>query len=325
VEFGALMSSSAELMQSLLRPQVLWMDRKRPGDIAALAQAYDPFDSSPAYLEADISRCDKSFKSYGLIVLIDELLRVLRLHWLVRLNWYKSMDETRVRALEAGIRFILTDQIKSGFFVTWFGNTSAIQVAIANSVQLFDVRRSELPPRFDVDAWFKSPIDLDKPLPAVPVDLRYHYAMATGDDGLIAMVRPISSDAMVRLQEHMSKLFNLEVKVILSDVPYFASGYLLIDCANRLAHFIANPLKVIEKKSYYVNAANAQWRDYWQSMRDALAPLSSTIVRQLLADAVQGRMRRQLPNLRSAIDVLFAISQSQDMFKDLYESEIKFL
>jgi len=304
---------------------VLWMDRKKPINFAEVAQTYDPYDDETSYVEADISKCDKSFKKYSLIVIIDELIRLLRMHWLVRYKWYQSMDETLVRAIDAGIRFILTDQIKSGFFITWFGNTAAIQVATANAIQLFDVDTDRLPNGFDVSAWFKSKIELQHPRQLLPVIPRYHYAFATGDDGLLAMRSVLDSGSMIMLQERMSKLYNLEVKVIQSRWPYFASGYLLNDRQERRSYFVPNPAKLIEKKSYAVPADNAQWREFWISMGDAMEQLSSARTRQLLCDAVQGRTSKSLPTLRDAIEALYSISQSYEEYISLYNQETTLL
>jgi len=321
-EFGAALDSSLALLDGVLRPEVLWMRRKTPHELQRHAQEYDPFEVGTCYLEADISRCDKSFKQYMLITLIDELFRVLRMNVLTRYAWYTSMDAVRVRAMEAGIRFTLAGQIKSGFFSTWLCNVFGVQISFANAFQLFRVKRDSSRNPVDVAKWFKSPILPDERLDPLDVDYRYHYIMATGDDGLVCLTEPPSRDERLILRDYMSKITNLEVKVIVSDTPYFASGYLLIDVAERLAHFVPNPIKVIEKKSYAVNASNAAWDDYWQSLRDSLASLGSPRVRQLLSEAVQRRNEKDIPLMRDAVDALYDISQDKGAFRELYDKNI---
>jgi len=189
-------------------------------------------------------------------------------------------------------------------------------------MQLYDLVKDEGLNQFDVQAWFRSPIDPNVVQPALHVVPRYYYVLATGDDGLIALHRSPDSDARIMVRDYMSKAFNLEVKVILSYVPYFASGYILVDYEQKCSYFIANPIKLIEKKSYYVNAAALSWDDYFQSMKDSLKSLADPRVRHMLSLAVQVRAQRNLPSIRGAIDILYNISQNKSLFMQLYDMNV---
>lgn len=317
VEHSALAAVSFELFRSLLHPRSLFMDKKSSQDIVDFLNSYDPFDPSVMFLESDISMADKSNLTGLQLVLVCDVLRVLRLHVIQREGWFKSLDKAVVRAIDAGLRFWLVAQIKSGQWNTWFINAIGTAMAQAFCVRMIDIDPEENE-GVDIEKWFNAPINPDNPQPKLNVRRKFHWYMHTGDDGCMSCIEPYSEPELAQLHARMSKMFNFEVKVFQLNTPYFASSYVVIDHAERRAYFIPDPLKVIEKKSYYVSAHTQQWHDYWQSFKDSLAVLGDPRVRKLLADVVRARTAKPLLFLDKAIDALYYVSSNYDTYRSLY-------
>jgi hypothetical protein len=268
---------------SLLKPNYHINLLKDSRDITQFLQALHPFGQKLDYLENDFSKYDKSQDEF-VFMLEEYVFRQLGMNEELLQKWVAGHVECSIRSFTTGMSLHVRFQRKSGDATTAFGNVilNVLSVCYAYS-------------------------------PTAVV-----WAVFMGDDSLVASVGRAFDERAVAI---LAEVFNLAAKMYVTDAPYFASSFLVVDDVNCNAVLVPDPIKWIEKRSQMVDAADPQWKERFVSAADACEPYKFKINTEPLARLVAQRHKIPLEEaVRLPAAIATAIS-SQERFRGCYEDK----
>jgi len=272
---------------SLLLPTVHVNLLKDTKDIAAFITACHPFGSSLSYLENDFSKYDKSQDEF-VFLLEAKIFRALGMNEAMLRRWADGHVDCSVRSVTTGMALRLRYQRKSGDATTAFGNVILNIVSVLYAYQPTNI------------VW----------------------AVFMGDDSIVATFGR-AYDA--RAVEVLAEVFNLSAKFYVTDFPYFASHFIMINEESRSVAMVPDPIKWIEKRSQPVPADDPAWEERYVSAADSCGVYKSRFELAGLAKAVSERHRisyKSAAMLPSAVAT--AISDARH-FRALYDSAVTVL
>jgi len=268
---------------SLLRPEIHVNLLKDSVDIAAFIRANHPFGEGLKYLENDFSKYDKSQDEF-VFRLESYVFMQLGMNAKLLERWLQGHTDCSIRSVNMGISLRVRFQRKSGDATTAFGNVLLNVMSVAYAYAPSGI------------AW----------------------GVFMGDDSLMACRTVANQDSAVQI---LAEVFNLTAKMYITDAPYFASNFVVLDEANRHVELVADPVKRMEKWSQPISAEDPQWRERYISACDACAAYKYKMNTHPLAKMVA--VRYQLP-YDTCVKLASAVATSisgEKSFRGLFESE----
>ncbi|QKN22650.1 RNA-dependent RNA polymerase [Erysiphe necator associated virga-like virus 13] len=272
---------------SLLRPEVHVNLLKDSRDISAFIRSNHPFGSKLRYLENDFSKYDKSQDEF-VFSLEAYVFNQLGMNHAMLSRWLEGHVDCSLRSLTTGLSASVRFQRKSGDATTAFGNVilNILSVSYAYS----------------------------------PSSIK--WAVFMGDDSIVACGAVGKEDRAVAM---LAEIFNLTAKMYITDHPYFASNFIVIDDYNGHVELVPDPIKWIEKRSQPVSADDPQWKERYISAAESAKPYRHRINTIPLGEAVAARygMSKALADeLPSAIAT--AVS-TEAFYRQCYHDEPEFI
>jgi hypothetical protein len=234
-ELNALYSSVFRVLVrrflSLLKPNYKVVLMKDMMEVERAVQNLHPFGRVLKYLENDFSKYDKS---QGRFVYMLEafVFDQLGMNTEFLEHWLGGHRFSRVRSVALGMSLHLDYQRKSGDATTSFGNVLVNVLSVTYAYRGTGV------------VW----------------------AIFMGDDSLVCATEVQGDRNAVRV---LAEVFNLGSKTFVTEQPYFASNFLMIDDANAVVRFLPDPVKRVARWSMNVSAEDPLWQERWESARDA--------------------------------------------------------
>ena len=280
IVFGAIFKELFKRFISILSPHVCVMLRKSREQIEEHMNKYLNKQFKYAMLEVDFSKFDKS----QLDLCFDMEMKMWELlgmdSYLLGL-WKLGHKQTKVTDFISGIKAYISYQRKSGDSATAFGNTLITMLSIAYTS------------RFD----------------------RAEAAYFVGDDSLIFLRKSFDHTGMV---EKLRNTYNLTAKVILKDVGYFCSMFVIQ--TEKGFRLVPDPLKRIEKlgKRHEVET-ESEMRERYESFKELMTPLfESQEILEITAIALNERYKNSDLTLK-ALENLKVIAGDFKQFLGLYQ------
>jgi len=267
---------------SLLRPNYHVNLLKDMGDIEQFIRGVHPFEAATVkYLETDFSKYDKS---QGRFVYALEALvfKALGLNEELLERWLGGHVECKLRAVSLGLSLHVMYQRKSGDATTAFGNVVLNAVAVSYAFR----------------------------------GTKVIWAVFMGDDSLIAASAVVHEDDAIQT---LAEVFNLGAKTYMTDSPYFASNFLLIDDINRSVHFVPDPIKRVERWSMAVSGEDPQWHERFVSARDSLGNYLNCFKTKLLPRVVAERYQVPERSVAGVADAVATVLASESQFRAMWD------
>jgi len=268
---------------SLLKPNLHVNLLKDSRDMEKFVQARHCFGLMRKYLENDFSQFDKSQSEFA-FALEEYIFRQLGLNEEMLRAWELGHVECSIRSVATGLSLHVLYQRKSGDATTAFGNVLLNVVSVCYAYR------------------------------GTQVD----WALFMGDDSLMCAEQVVTGQDPVRV---MAEVFNLSAKNFITDAPYFASNFVVIDDANELVQFVPDPVKRMERLSMYVSADDPQWHERFVSYADALAPYRNMEATVGLARSVTQRYEISEGMVRTCAKALATLAVREDKFRDVWQAE----
>jgi len=279
--YSALFRVLVNRFLSLLKPNYHVNLNKDLSDIRDFVSAVHPYARAMKYLENDFSKYDKSQGAFA-FKLEEYIFRQLGMNEEMLVKWLKGHVDCSLRSVSTGLSLHVMYQRKSGDATTAFGNVILNVVSVT-----YAYASSEI-------VW----------------------AVFMGDDSLMCASTVGVKDASVQV---LAEIFNLSAKSYVTDSPYFASTFFMIDDDNENVALVPDPIKRIEKLSMHVSAIDPQWEDRFRSFSETMLPYRRRINTAGLARSVSERYtvaREQAARLPSALATL---SESFANFRSCWE------
>jgi len=197
-------------------------------------------------------------------------------------KWLDGHIECKVRIPGNGISFDVDYQRKSGDATTAFGNGLLNILSVTYAYEGLE-----------------------------PV-----WAVFVGDDSLICSTQTVHNESVRILQE----VFNLQAKMYITNAPYFASNFVIIDYQTESVRLLPDPIKRIEKLSQPVAAENPNWSERYQSYVDVMgAYRSTTFTSKLPTKLVERYERLDVMTASMVSDALATLTESEKKFRNVWE------
>lgn len=270
---------------SLLKPNFHVNLLKDSDDIGKFVSALQDYDSTESikYLENDFSKYDKSQSEFA-FRLEHFVFQQLGMDQHMLDKWLQGHVECNLRSVTTGMSAQVLYQRKSGDATTAFGNV------IIN---------------------------------VLSVCYAYHgtlilWAVFMGDDSIVAAKIVASTSDAIAV---MAEVFNLSAKFYLTDSPYFASNFILVDKVRRQVLMVPDVIKRIERLSMHISAEDPQWDERWVSFRDSMSVYTRPEVVEMLTPRVTNRYEVPEGFAGGAAMALGALARDKSKFRDLWEDE----
>jgi len=257
-------------------------------DIADFITATHPFGAEGLrYLENDFSKYDKSQSAF-VFRLEEYVFRKLGLNHEMLSKWVHGHVECSVRSLTVGLSLHVMYQRKSGDSTTAFGNVILNVLSVSYAYRGTAVQ----------------------------------WAVFMGDDSLVCAKGVVADTDAVQL---LAEVFNLSAKYYVTDAPYFASNFVLVD-ENRLkVTMCPDVVKRIERLSMHISADDPQWEERYVSFRDSMAVFLDESVVQQMAVVVPARYEVSEGLVRGAVGALGTLAADKSKFRGLWEDQPQLL
>lgn len=286
--FSSIYRGMVQRFLSIIRPEILVNLRKNPDELSRHVSVYHPFGKSCSFLENDFSQYDKSQAEFA-FELEEHVFRQLGMNEEYLQQWEIGHHYSNIRCVSTGLSLHTMYQRKSGDATTAFGNV------ILNVLTVHYAYRG------------------------TQVD----WALFMGDDSLVCTSKPVvGNDTAVRV---LSERFNLIAKYYITDAPYFASNFVLIDEAALSARLIPDPVKRIERLSMDISGEEPMWEERWQSCKDTLKGYQEPETAHHLSKVVPLRYHVQEGFVRGAAGALGTICRDKKKFRALWKTDTEVL
>jgi hypothetical protein len=269
---------------SLLKPNYHVNLLKDTKDIESFVRSVHPFGRPGLkYLENDFSKYDKS---QGLFVWVLEQLVFERLgmNHAMLAKWLGGHVECKLRAVSVGLSLHVMYQRKSGDATTALGNVilNVLSVTYAYAGT--------------VVVW----------------------AVFMGDDSLVCALRVGHTEDAVQV---LAEVFNLGAKTYLTDEPYFASHFVLLDEVNSDVALVPDPLKRVERWSMSISGDDPQWQERFVSARDSMSSYLSSFKTAGLQRVVEARYGLPRGTAAGVGEAVATLLGSLVTFRTVWEEE----
>lgn len=269
---------------SLLKPNYHVNLLKDSKDIAEFITANHPFGAGDLkYLENDFSKYDKS-QSRFVFRLEEYVFRQLGMNEEMLSKWVHGHIECSLRSLAVGLSLHVMYQRKSGDGTTAFGN------AILNILSVNYAYRGT------VVVW----------------------AVFMGDDSLVCARAVVADSEAVQV---LAEVFNLSAKNYVTDAPYFASNFVILDEARLTATMCPDVIKRVERLSMHISADDPQWHERYVSFQDSMAVFKDEAIIQKLAVVLPQRYETSEGLVRGAAAALGTAVRSESVFRKFWAVE----
>jgi hypothetical protein len=287
--FSTIIREMVTRFQSLLKPNYMLMIRKSNEDLQRFIQHNHPFsrmgqavENTLHYVENDFSKYDKSQDKLVFELEAYVFKELGFSHDLVE-KWLDGHIECKVRIPGNGISFDVDYQRKSGDATTAFGNSLLNILSVTYAYEGLE-----------------------------PV-----WAVFVGDDSLICSTQTVHNESVRILQE----VFNLQAKMYVTNAPYFASNFIIIDYLTESVRLLPDPIKRIEKLSQPIAAENPNWSERYQSYIDVMGPYrSTTFTSKLPSKLVERYERLDITTASTVSDALATLTESEMKFRSVWEN-----
>lgn len=269
---------------SLLKPNYHVNLLKDTKDVEAFVRGVHPFGAGRLkYLENDFSKYDKSQGRF--VFCLEELVfSQLGMNSDLLRQWLGGHVECNLRAVSLGLSLHVLYQRKSGDATTSFGNVVLNTLSVSYAYRGTDV------------VW----------------------ALFMGDDSLVCARAVAHAEDAVQV---LAEVFNLGAKTYMTDAPYFASNFVLIDEVNRGVHFIADPVKRIERWSMAVSGDDPQWHERFVSAGDSMGSYLDCASTVLLPRMVAERYDVSADAVKGVADAIATVVADEGKFRAMWEQE----
>jgi len=269
---------------SLLKANIHVNLLKDSKDIAEFIAGCHPFGKAGLkFLENDFSKYDKS-QSRFVFRLEEYIFKQLGMNHEMLERWVHGHVECTLRSVAVGLSLHVMYQRKSGDGTTAFGNV------ILNIVSVAYAYRGTI----------------------------MEWAVFMGDDSIVcASGCVVNTDAIQTLAE----VFNLQAKYYVTDAPYFASNFILIDGGKLSVALCPDPVKRVERLSMHISAEDPQWDERHVSFSDAMSPYNDESLVQRLSVAVPVRYEVPEGYVRGVSKALGTLVADKGKFRALWDSE----
>jgi len=201
-------------------------------EVRDMMQAHHDWSMTLKYLENDFSKYDKSQGRF--VHLLEQFVfRMLGMNQRMLDAWGLGHIDCDIRSIATGISLSVRYQRKSGDATTSFGNVLVNILTVVHAYKGTDI------------VW----------------------AVFMGDDSLIAARSVCAGELAVRT---LAEKFNLQAKFFVTDAPYFASHFILVNPDERCIIAVPDPLKRVEKWSMAVTAVDPKWDERYLSAENSL-------------------------------------------------------
>jgi len=268
---------------SLLKHNIHLNLLKDNDHISKVIASLHPFGQKCVYLENDFNKYDKSQDEF-VYELESYVLQQLGMNHGMLARWIEGHTEATMRSVVTNMVLSVRFQRKSGDGFTAGGNgfLNIISVAYAYS----------------------------------PADIV--WAVFMGDDSIVCLRSAGYSDSAVQV---LAEVFNLSAKMYVTDAPYFASTFIVIDDDNRHVSMVPDPLKWIEKRSQPVSAEDPQWRERFTSAADSCSAYKHRINTSQLARMVAERYAVPEGYAKALPSAIATAISSEAAFRACYQAE----
>nr|AWA82251.1 putative RNA-dependent RNA polymerase [Luckshill virus] len=266
---------------SLLKPTVHVNLLKDLGDIRGFVNATHPFGTSPAFVENDFGKYDKSQDAFA-FRLERFVFTQLGMNQEFLERWVVGHEDCRLVSFVTGLSLHVRFQRKSGDATTAFGNVIYNILSVNYAYGMSD----------------------------------FYWAVFMGDDSLMCVENSVVDERAVQV---LAEIFNLSAKTYVTDAPYFASTFFLFDDEFQEVFTLPDPIKRIEKWSQPVSAIDPQWRERWISAKDTCKLYAYKRCTGRLAARVAQRYpisERSAARLPAAV---YTAVSTEDKFRGVYE------
>jgi len=270
---------------SLLKPEFHVNLLKDTSDMERFLQGVHPFGESLQYLENDFSKYDKSQGRF-VFKLEEFVFRKLGLNEEFLQKWVDGHVECSLRAVALGLSLKVFYQRKSGDATTAFGNVLLNVLSVSHAYRGSSV------------AW----------------------ALFMGDDSLVACRKIAGREEGVQL---LAEVFNLGAKNYITNSPYFASNFVVVDEVNRRIRLVGDPLKRVERWSGMIAAEDPQWRERWVSAKDSMKSYLSCAKVVGLEHRVAERYAVEPAAVAGVADAIATVIGDEKKFRAIWEEEFQ--
>nr|QNQ74061.1 RdRp [Plasmopara viticola lesion associated vivivirus 4] len=268
---------------SLLKPNVHVNLLKDLGDIRGFVQAAHPFGSSPAFIENDFSKYDKSQDAFA-FKLERYVFTQLGMNQEFLERWMIGHEDCRLISFVTGLSLHVRFQRKSGDATTAFGNVIYNVLSVNYAYGLSD----------------------------------FFWVLFMGDDSLMCVAKAVMDERAVQV---LAEIFNLSAKTYITDAPYFASTFFMFDNEFNEVFTVPDPIKRIEKWSQPVTAVDPQWKERWISATDTCKLYSYKRCTHDLAFRVAERYPISAGSAARLIPAVYTAISSEGRFRSMYEDD----
>ncbi|QKN22665.1 RNA-dependent RNA polymerase [Erysiphe necator associated virga-like virus 6] len=273
---------------SIIKPEILINLRKDVPGMADHVKNFHPFGTKCKYLENDFSQYDKS--QAALVFAIEEhVFRQLGMNEEFLQQWEIGHHYSNIRCVSTGLSLHTMYQRKSGDATTAFGNVI---------INVLSVQYAYM-------------------------GTKVHWALFMGDDSLVCTTPPISGDGLA--VRRLAEQFNLIAKYYITDAPYFASNFVLIDEESMDVKLVPDPVKRIERLSMHISGDEPMWEERWQSCKDTLSAYTDPTTAHRMSVIVPQRYTVPEGFVRGAAAALGTICRDKQKFRELWEAEPQIL
>jgi len=268
---------------SLLRPEIHVNLLKDSRDIAGFIRSNHPYGADLKYLENDYSKYDKSQDAF-VFKLEEYVFRKLGMNEGMLQRWVDGHVDCSIRSITTGLSLQVRFQRKSGDATTAFGNVI---------LNILSVSYAYAPSSI---AW----------------------AVFMGDDSLVACKSIGCENEAVAI---LAEVFNLTAKMYITDSPYFASNFVVIDEENCHVELVPDPIKWVEKRSQPISAEDPQWTERYISMADACRPYMYRINTERIASMVKTRYGVDVEAGKALVSAIATIVSDPAKYRSCFESK----
>lgn len=266
---------------ALLKPNYHVNLLKDTRDIEDFLRGVHPYVRDLRYLENDFSKYDKSQGRF-VFVLEELVFAELGLNQEFLAQWLGGHVECHLRAVSLGLSLHVLYQRKSGDATTAFGNVILNVLSVS-----YAYRGTEV-------VW----------------------ALFMGDDSLMCCTRVAHEDEAVNV---LAEVFNLGAKTYLTESPYYASNFVVIDDFNKTVYLVPDPVKRIERWSMAISAEDPQWKERYISARDAMSNYLNCAKAVLLPKMISDRYCVRAEAARGVADAVATVLNDQNKFRSMWE------
>jgi len=269
---------------SLLKPNVLVNLLKDLEGVKDHVQANHVWGLPVKYLENDFSKYDKSQSEFAFGLEAYAFQR-LGLNQAMLDKWSKGHIHCKIRVIALGISLDVMYQRKSGDATTALGNVILNVLSVTYAYRGTTV------------VW----------------------AVYMGDDSLVCAKKIVGEEKAVQV---MSEIFNLQAKFFITEAPYFASTFFLLNEYERRVTLIPDPIKRIEKFSMAISADEPMFEERYESAKTTLAVYKNKLNTTGLERALVSRYDITNNEVRvgAVVDALATAIHSFDNFRAMWQS-----